>query len=212
MVGSRRLAHRPHNNSRFSTKLFFFWPLPTSRARQERRRRASGVRWWSERTNGPVVCAEGGADFISMQNKENLSILATFDTTPRHLSTGDSTDPLFYFRPLPTSRARQERRRRASGVWWWSERTNGPVVCAEGGADFISMQNKENLSILASFDTTPRHLHTGDSMDLPALIWHWGCRYVGTIGVTICQSLLSSTQIQLHCWIDVVTYPQTTYT
>jgi hypothetical protein len=51
-----------------------------------------------------------------------------------------------------------------------SERTNGPVVCAEGGADFISMQNKENLSILASFDTTPRHLHTGDSMDLPALI------------------------------------------
>jgi hypothetical protein len=41
-----------------SMHLVSFWPSPTSRARRERQRRASGTRWWVGRKS-PVLCAGG---------------------------------------------------------------------------------------------------------------------------------------------------------
>jgi hypothetical protein len=62
-----------------SMDLVCFWPSPTSMARRERQRRASGVNAVVGR-NGPVLCAEGVVDYY-FQN-DPVCILDSFDTTP----------------------------------------------------------------------------------------------------------------------------------
>jgi hypothetical protein len=133
--------------------LISFWPSPTSRARRERQRRASGVRWWVG-TARFCVCA-GGVLFSVYKTMTPFSP----HSTPPRLRTGESMH-LVSFWPSPTSRARRERQRGASGVRWWVG-TARFCVCA-GGVLFSVYK------IMTPFSphSTPPRLRTGESMHL----------------------------------------------
>jgi hypothetical protein len=100
-----------------SMHLVCFWPSPTSRARRERQRGASGVRWWV----GTARFCAGGLLFPCKMTPYSPH------ATPPRLRTGESMY-LVCFWPSPTSRARRERQRGASGVRWWVGE-NSPVLC-----------------------------------------------------------------------------------
>jgi hypothetical protein len=64
----------PRHRTGESMHLVSFWPSPTSRARRERQRRASGVRWWVGRAR---FCVQEGYFF-----RVNNPIFDSFDTAP----------------------------------------------------------------------------------------------------------------------------------
>jgi hypothetical protein len=111
---SKRTPFSPHSTpprlrTGESMHLVSFWPSPTSIARRERQRGASGVRWWVRRAR---FCVQIGCFFPSKRTPVSPHL------TPPRLRTGESMH-LVSFWPSPTSRARRERQRGTSGVRWW---------------------------------------------------------------------------------------------
>jgi hypothetical protein len=135
--------------------LVCFWPSPTSMARRERQRGASGVRWWVG-TARPVLCAGG----VLFPCKMTPFIFAS--QTPPRLRTGESMH-LVCFWPSPTSRARRERQRGASGVRWWVG-TARQVLCA-GGVLFPCKINDPVYFRLANTAPSPHR-----RIDAPSLL------------------------------------------
>jgi hypothetical protein len=107
-----------------SMHLVSFWPSPTSRARRERQRRASGTRWW---VGAARFCVQEGCSFFRVKNDSFSPYL-----TPPRLRTGESMH-LVSFWPSRTSRAWWERQRRASGTRWWVGRAR---FCVQEGYFF----------------------------------------------------------------------------
>jgi hypothetical protein len=114
-----------------SMQLACFWPSPTSRARRERQRGASGVRWWVRGSFFPC----------------KMILLFSSHLTPPRFSTGESMQ-LVCFWPSPTSRARRERQEGASGVRWW---VGTARFCVQEGC----FSRVKNDLTFASFDTAP---------------------------------------------------------
>ena len=106
-----------------SMHLVCFWPSPTSRARRERQRGASGVRWW---VGTARFCVQEGCFFPCKMTPFSPRL------TPPRLRTGESMH-LVSFWPSPTPRARRERQRRASGTRWWVGRAQ---FCVQEGCFF----------------------------------------------------------------------------
>jgi hypothetical protein len=129
-----------------SMHLVSFWPSPTPRARRERQRGASGVRWW---VGTARFCVQEGCFFPSCK----MTPVSPHLTPPR-LCTGESMH-LVSFWPSPTTKARRERQRGASGVRWWVG-TARFCVCA-GGVLY---------SPVSPHLLTPPRLCTGESMHL----------------------------------------------
>jgi hypothetical protein len=122
----------PHLRTGESMHLVCFWPSPTSRARRERQRRASGSRLWVGTARFCVV--QDGCFFPSCKIMTPVSP----HSTPPHLRTGESMH-LVCFWPSPTPRARRERQRRASGSRLWVGRAR---FCVCAGWVFFSLRVK----------------------------------------------------------------------
>jgi hypothetical protein len=134
-----------------SMHLVSFWPSPTPRARRERQRRASGVRWWVGRAR---FCVQQEGCFFPCKIMTPVSP----HLPPPRFRTGDSMHPVSFW-PSPTPRARRERQRRASGVRWWVGRAR---FCVQEGCFFPC---KIMTPVSPKYLTPPR-LHTGESMHL----------------------------------------------
>jgi hypothetical protein len=127
--------------------LVSFWPSPTSRARRERQRRASGVRLWVGRAR---FCVQDGVLFPCKMTPVSPHL------TPPRLRTGESMH-LVSFWPSPTSRARRERQRGPSGVRWWVGRAR---FCVQEGCFRPCKMTPFSPHL------TPPRLRTGESMHL----------------------------------------------
>jgi hypothetical protein len=124
---SPHLAHTaPRLRTGESMHLVCFWPSPTSRARRERQRVESGVRW---RVGTARFCVQEGC--FSRVCKMTPFSPHLAHTAPR-LRTGESMH-LVCFWPSPTSRARRERQRVESGVRW---RVGTARFCVQEGCFF----------------------------------------------------------------------------
>jgi hypothetical protein len=123
-----------------SMHLVSFWPSPTSRARRERQRGASGTRLWVGRAR---FCVQEGCFFPCKMTPFSPHL------TPPRLRTGESMH-LVSFWPSPTPRARRERQRGASGVCLWVGRAR---FCVQEGCFFYPC--KIDDPSFASFDTAP---------------------------------------------------------
>jgi hypothetical protein len=128
-----------------SMHLVSFWPSPTSRARRERQRRASGTRWW---VGAARFCVQEGYFFPC-----KMTTVSPYLTPPR-LRTGESMH-LDSFWPSPTSKARREHQRRASGTRWWVKRAR---FCVQEGCFFPCT--------MTPVSPHPPRLRTGESMHL----------------------------------------------
>jgi hypothetical protein len=135
--------------------LVSFWPWPTSRARRERQRRASGTRWWVGRAR---FCVQKGFFFPCKMTPFCLIFL-----TPPRLHTAGESMHLVSFWPSPTSRARRERQRTASGTRWWVGRAR---FCVQEGCFFPCKMTPFSTHL------TPPRLRTGESMHLVSF-WPW---------------------------------------
>jgi predicted secreted protein len=132
-----------------STHLVSFWPSPTPRARRERQRGASGVRWWVGRAR---FCVQEEGYFSPCK----MTPVSPHLTPPR-LRTGESTH-LVSFWPSPTPRARRERQRGASGTRLWVGRAR---FCVQEEGYFFPCKMTP-----VSPHLTPPRLRTGESTHL----------------------------------------------
>jgi hypothetical protein len=121
-----------------------FWPSPTPRARRERQRGLSGVRWW---VGAARFCVQEGCFYPC-----KMTPVSPYLTPPR-LRTGESMHPVSFW-PSPTPRARRERQRGLSGVRRWVGRAR---FCVQEGCFFPCKKIMTPVSPYLTYITPSPH-------------------------------------------------------
>jgi hypothetical protein len=133
--------------------LVCFWPSPTPRARRERQRRASGVRWW---VGTARFCVQVGCFFPC-----KMTPLSPHLTSPRLRTGGRINAPSLL---LAFAHTQGEAGTPTESVGSAVVGRNSPVLCA-GGVLFPV----QKMTPLSPHLTSPR-LRTGGRINAPSLL------------------------------------------
>jgi hypothetical protein len=135
--------------------LVCFWPSPTSRARRERQRRASGTRWWVRTAR---FCVQEKCLFPCKMMMTPVSP----HLTPPRLRTGESINAPSLLLAFAHIQGETGTPTGASGTRWW---VGTARFCVQEKCLFPC-----KIMTPVSPHLTPPRLRTGESINAPSLL------------------------------------------